>query len=834
MTGTIKHMNRKIWWWLLLLPGLNSFSQLQTAGKINSYKKIPGGIEGKTANAIFDIHAYSDNTVRVRITKSKKLNDFSYALVSNEIPSFNVAVIDKGKAIELSTASITVVVEKEPILRIVFKNKKGDIINEDVSGDGFGTTFIGDKVNSYKKLQEGERFVGLGEVLGNLDKRGSGFTLNNTDTYKYGDPRLSMYISIPFYIGIHHQQVYGLFYNNTYKTFFNFGLSTPDFTSITAEGGDADYFFFYDSSVANVINHYTSVTGKMSLPPKWSLGYHQSRCSYYPQEKVEWIATTFRQKKIPLDCIVLDADYQQGYQPFRINKERFPNMPGLAASLAKMNIELTASVYPGVKIDSTYESYNDGLKKDVFVKYSNGSLFKTQIAPLDILLPDYTNPKTRAWWIEKMKWMEDNGIHGYWNDMNEPALGGSYLPDNLLFDFDGKKAYAPEAKNVYGFQMARSSFEAGLKYGKNKRPFVLTRSAFAGVQRYAAVWSGDNTASNEGLLSGVLLNSQMGLSGLAFTGPDLGGYIGDGSKDLFKRWIAAGVFSPYVRNHKEFFATANEPWAYGEEAEAIAKTYIGFRYRLMPYIYTKFFEASETGMPIARSLCINYPFDANVYDNSFQYQFMFGDAIMVVPVTTTENSKRIYLPQGDWYDMFTGEKYSGEQVVVKGTPVYKIPLFVKESSIIPMQTLVQSTRETAGDTLFVHVYNGRYKNSFLLYEDAGDGFEYKAGIFSKRNITFDPAGKMISFSAQEGSYDCGYKKIKFLLHGFANSVHDLMVNDKPAGLTSVSEKILDDLENLGDYYDKEYMKTLRTAETTLSQQCIVADYQKQKIIIHWN
>src|SRR6185312_14094941 len=238
---------------------INLYGQVQHIGSIVSYKKITGGIEGKTTNGIFDIHVYSDNTIRVRISKNKKLNNFSYALVSNEMPSVNAAVMDKGKSIELTTRVITVIAEKEPALRIIFKNTHGEIVNEDAPGDAFSTSFIGDKITSYKKLQEGERFVGLGEVLGNLDRRGMAFTLNNTDTYKYGDPRLSMYVSIPFYMGIHHRQVYGLFYNNTYKTFFNFAQSTP-FTSITAEGGDADYFFFYDTSMAKIIEYYTSIT----------------------------------------------------------------------------------------------------------------------------------------------------------------------------------------------------------------------------------------------------------------------------------------------------------------------------------------------------------------------------------------------------------------------------------------------------------------------------------------------------------------------------------------------------------------------------------------------
>lgn len=804
-------------------------AQVKNIGKIISYQKIPGGIQGKTSNGIFDIHAYNDNIIRVRISKNKTLSNFSYVLVNTKIPSFSASIVDEGKTIKISTNVIDAIVEKEPSLRIIFKNKNGDVINEDMPGESLGTTFFGDKVSSYKKLQEGERFVGLGEALGNLDKRGLGFTLNNTDTYKYGDPRLSMYISIPFYIGIHHQQVYGLFYHNTCKTFFNFGLSTP-FTSINAEGGDADYFFMYDSSAAKVLEHYTFLTGRMPLPPKWSLGYHQSRASYYPQEKVEWIAETFRKKNIPIDCIVLDADYQQDYQPFKTNKQRFPDMPALAAKLAKLNIELTASVYPGVKIDSSYQSYTDGLKKDVFIKYADGKLFETEIAPLKVVLPDYTNPKTRAWWIDKMQWMKDNGINGYWNDMNEPAVGGSYLPDNLVFDFDGHKATALEAKNVYGFQMARSSYEAGLKYRNGKRPFVLTRSAFAGVQRYSAVWSGDNTASDEGLLSGVLLNNQMGLSGLSFVGPDLGGYIGDGSKDLFKRWIEVGIFSPFVRNHKEFFANSNEPWAYGEEVEAISKTYIDFRYRLMPYIYSKFYEASQTGMPIARSLCINYPFDEKVYDNLYQYQFLFGDALMVAPVTSKENTKKIHLPKGDWYNLFTEEKITGEKELTQNVPSYQIPVYVKASSIIPMQTLVQSTKEKSSDTVFIHVYNGSEKNEFVYYEDAGDGFDYQKNNFCKRIISFDPLTKKIRFSKQEGNFSSVFKKIQLILHGFGDlenaTVNGINVKTGNAGI-----KLLNGLEYLADYYDKATYQSLRDAEPVVKQKTIVFDNSEKEITI---
>lgn len=810
-----------------------SVAQIKSIGKIITYRKIPGGIEGQTPTTIFDIHAYSDNIIRVRVSKNKSFNSVSYALASNQVPLFGKVMIeDKTNDILLSTNTIDIDIEKSPSLRIVFKNKSGDVINEDVSGEGFGTTISGDKVSIYKKLQEGERFVGLGEVLGNLDKRGLGFTLNNTDTYKYGDPRLSMYCSIPFFIGLHHRQVYGIFYNNTFKTLFNFGLSTP-FTSVNMDGGDADYFFIYDTSVAKIIEHYTFLTGRMPLPPKWGLGYHQSRCSYYPQEKVKTIAETFRKKNIPVDCIVLDADYLQDYEPFRINTSRFPNMKGLADDLAKMNIELTASVNPGIKIDSTYKAHIDGLKKDVFVKYSNGSLFVADIAPSTNHFVDFTNPKGRQWWIDEMKFLPDNGIHGYWNDMNEPAVGGSYLPDNLLFDFEGRKANATEAKNIYGMQMARSSYESAIKYGNGKRPFVLTRSAFAGVQRYSAVWSGDNTASDEGLLNSILLNNQMGLSGISFVGDDLGGYIGDGTKDLFKRWMEVGIFSPFVRNHKEFFATANEPWSYGEEAEAISKTNIGFRYRLMPYVYSKFYEASQTGMPVARSLCINYPFDNKVYDNIYQYEFLFGDALMVVPVTTQELNKKIYLPKGEWFNLYTDEVMNGEKEWMQPVPIYQLPLYIKASSIIPMQSLVQSTKEKPSDTLFLQVYNGNDKNVFVYYEDDGSSMGYQKGDYCKRNIEFNPGKRQLLITKQEGTFNSIFKYVQIIFHGFGTMPDNVRKNNSSIGLQNCNFKLLDPLEGLSDLYDAGMYQQLRNNQKMATCKTTTINYSSGEIDLQW-
>jgi len=820
---------------LLLCCGLYTLviGQVQSVGKVTDWKKIPGGIQGKTERAIFDVRVYNDNVIRVRVSQHKALSNFSYSLQDTAIPVFTtVQYQTTATTITLVTNAIIAEIETTPNLRVTFKDKAGAIINEDVPGQGFGTAFMGDKVSTYKKLQDGERFVGLGEVLGNLDKRGQGFTLNNTDNYRYGDPRVSMYGSVPFFMGMHHAKVYGLFYHNSYKTFFNFGLSTPYYYSINAEGGDADYFFIYDSTPAAILQHYSLLTGRMQMPPAWGIGYHQSRCSYYPQSKVLDIAKMFRSKNIPLDCMVLDADYLHEYEPFRMNENRFPDMPGMAAELKGMGIELTASVNPGIKLDSTYAASADAAGKGILLKYSDGSDFISDIPPSRNRFPDFTMPAARNWWIDQMKFLPDNGIHGYWNDMNEPAVSGSYVPDNVVFNFDGHSATAAEAKNLYGMQMARSSYESAVKYGNGRRPFVLTRSFFAGVQRYSAVWSGDNMATNEGLLSGVLLNNQLGLSGIPFVGPDLGGYIGDGNKDLFRRWIQVGIFSPFVRNHREFFGAANEPWAYGEEVEAISKTNIQFRYRLLPYIYSTFQEAAQTGMPIARSLCINYPYDDRVYDANYQYQFLFGNALLVAPVTPADKYKKIWLPNNTWYDVYTDEKLDGNQELVQELQSWKIPVFVKASAIIPMQQVVQSTSQKPADTLFLHVYNGTEDNAFEYYEDDGATMAYKNGSYCKKVISFSPAGKKIILAAQKGSYTSNFTTVQLILHGF-NNIGSLRINGKAVTMQNCAVKILDGLQYLDDYYDAGYYAACRQGEVMRTQQTASFTNSTAEIVIEW-
>ena len=819
---------------LLLLGGLApTMLPAANLGAVLSYEKTAHGIAGRTAVAEFAVEVWSPQVIRVRVTPQDSTRKVGYALVS-DTPSAGVqfSVATSDTVVSVKTSNVTAEVELRPDLRITFKDANGNVINEDMPGKELGMTLVGDKVTVYKRLQSDERFIGMGEQLGNLDRRGAVLTLKNTDNYRYDDPKVPMYVSIPFFMGLHHGKVYGLFFNNSYRSVFNFGASNRRFASFSFDGGALDQFFIFDASVRKILEHYTSLTGRMPLPPRWSLGYQQSRCSYYPEEQVMFIANTFRSKRIPLDGIVLDADYLHQYQPFRINRERFPDMRRLANTLRGMNIELTASVNPGIAIDDSYEQYKSGLKENVFLRYADGELWVADIAPNTNHFVDYSDPRGRRWWIDNMKLYQDVGIHGLWNDMNEPAIDGQAMPDNVVFDFDGQKTSALEAQNYYGMLMARAAFESAEEYGGNRRPFVLSRSGFAGIQRYAAVWSGDNQAKDEHILLGALLVNQMGLSGVPFTGPDLGGYIGDGNKDLYRRWVEVGVFAPYLRNHRGQYTAANEPWAYGEEAEAISKAYIGFRYALMPYLYSTFYEAAETGMPVSRSLSIDYSFDANVYSPQFQYEFLFGPGLLVNPMTSQEQRKLTYLPAGAWYDIFTDERLDGGRTINGEYAGHRLPIFAKASSIIPLQGKVQSTRDNPGPVLYVHVFNGTERGEFVYYDDDGETLNYRKGQFRKRVITFDPDTKQLSFSRPDGNYSSPFRRIQVILHGFA-SVTGATVNGLATAVQSQVVRMLDPLEALSDvYYDKQHLERLQQAEPMKPQATLEFDEASQ-VVVRW-
>ena len=371
--------------------------------------------------------------------------------------------------------------------------------------------------------------------------------------------------------------------------------------------------------------------------------------------------------------------------------------------------------------------------------------------------------------------------------MNEPSAWGQNIPDLIQLDFDGNKATMAEAHNVYGLEMSRATFEGTKQLMNGRRPFVLTRAGFSGIQRYSAVWTGDNTATEKDILMGVRLVNSMGLSGIAFTGADIGGFVDSPSKELFTRWLSVGVYTPFFRNHTEVNSRDQEPWAFGEESEAIAKKMIESRYQLLPYIYSVFYEASQTGMPVARSLAIKYTFDNNIFNLNYQNQYLFGAEILVAPLTSEQQYCKVYFPEGKWYRMNSGESYTGPAEIIVEAPIWDLPVFVKASGIIPMQSVVQNTGAKPSSNLQLHIYQGTETNSFVYFEDDGETYKYENGEFYKRRILFDPANKTIKLGKVEGTFQSKFTGILLDLHNFGD-LPVINVNGKDITLKLKSQK----------------------------------------------
>ncbi|MBP9924901.1 MAG: glycoside hydrolase family 31 protein, partial [Cyclobacteriaceae bacterium] len=697
-------------------------------GQLSTFIKHDAGIIGETTFGKFNVSIYSSSLFRITITNQKQFEDFSYSVIDKP-KSTSLEIIDSIDSILLKTESTQLIITKNPI-RFSFQTLEGSILNED---DPLGTSWIGEQVTTYKKIQPGERFIGLGEKTGPLDRQGNAYLNWNSDAYAYNKGTDPLYCSMPFYMGIHNGLCYGIFFDNTHKAHFNFGASNNRFSSFAADAGEMDYYLIHGNNVSEIIKQYTDLTGRMELPPRWSIGYQQCRYSYYPDKEVFSIAKTFREKDIPADAIVFDIHYMDKYKIFSWDQERFPDPKGLMQTLKDQGFHVVIMCDPGIKVEPGYETYEDGLKNDIFLKYPDGENYQGQVWPGWCHFPDFTNPKARAWWATKFQDYVDLGVEGFWNDMNEIATWGNALPENIEFDFEGNKATMRRGRNVFGFQMARSTYEGTKKLLNGKRPFNLTRSGFSGIQRYSAVWTGDNVAYDEHMLLGIRLVNSMGLTGVAFAGYDAGGFVGESNPKLFARWTSIASLSPFFRAHTMINTRDSEPWSYGEKVESICRNYIKFRYQLMPYIYSLFYDASKRGMPVQRSLAIDYTHDHRIYNDLYHNQYLFGPSILVAPATSDQELLKVFFPAGDWYDLYSGKVWTGNQETIIESPIHKLPVFVKAGSVLPMQSSAAHTG-IKQDELILHIYCGDNSSDFLLYMDDGETFDYQKGKSAKRLI----------------------------------------------------------------------------------------------------
>jgi alpha-glucosidase len=759
---------------LFYSPGLFAQQHMQTEilGNAGSIDKQGDVLIIKTKEAEAHIWVYSPTIIRVSISKEHS-KDTSFAVVQK--PSENLEYTESANEIVLTTSALKLRISKSP-LRFNFYTADGKALSED--DPRFGVNWQGTRVVNYRKLYKDEKFIGLGEKTGNLDRSGSSYVNWNTDAPDHTPTTDPLYETFPFFIGLHSGLTYGLFFDNTHKSYFDFGATTDDQMSwFGADAGDMNYYFFGAQSVAQIIEDYTWLTGRMEMPPLWSLGYQQCRWSYESAAEVLDIAENFRKENIPADVMYCDIDYMDHYKIFTWNKENFTDPKGMIDKLKAMNFHLVTIVDPGIKVEPGYKQYDEGIAKNYFATYPDGEKFVADVWPGRCHFPDFFREDVRKWWGKSFTALTDPGVEGFWNDMNEPAAWGQNIPWMVKFgDY-----YMPEVHNVYGMEMARATYEGTKKLLGNKRPFVLTRAAYSGTQRYSAVWTGDNSAYDAHMLLGQRLVNSLGITGMSLVGVDIGGFSGDPTPALMVRWNSLGVYTPMFRNHAMKGTKYREPWRWGKENEAIIKKDIEQRYRLLPYLYSSFYQSHQTGIPVSRTLAINYTQDTTIFDTKYQNQFLFGDALMVAPVESTKFTEDVYLPKGQWYRFSTGEKFEGGKVILADAPLTDLPVFVKAGAIIPMQNVIQSTNEKGDGILEINLWYGKEASSFVYYEDDGSSYDYQKGAYYKRAIGFDPVNGKITLSVVEGSFQSKYHQIKLVLHGF-DGVKKVKVDGKASVL----------------------------------------------------
>lgn len=627
------------------------------------------------------------------------------------------------------------------------------------------------KVYVSKVMENDMYFYGLGERTGSLNKKGYHYRNWNTDDpTPHGETYAQLYKSIPFLIAIKNNEASGIFFDNHFESHFDMGKENSNYYYFGAKDGNLDYYFIYGPEVSEVVNEYTNLTGKTPLPQLWTLGYQQCRWSYAPEQRALEIAKTFREKNIPCDTIYLDIDYMDDFRVFTWDNKKFKNPKAFTDELKSMGFKVVTIIDPGVKVDKGYKIYDEGLKNGYFATDKDGMVYKNTVWPGDSVFPDFMNSQVRKWWGNNQKIMFNLGIAGIWNDMNEPASFNGPLPEDIVFNNDGTLVTHKEIHNVYGHMMDKATYE-GIKEATNKRPFVVTRACYAGTQKYSTVWTGDNQSTWEHLRMSLPMLMNIGLSGMAFCGTDVGGFGFDCTGELLSRWVQVGTFTPLFRNHSTIGSREQEPWAFDEITEEINKKYIKLRYKFIPYLYDMMHKCEKSGAPIIRPLLYNYQNDKKTYE--INDEFMFGDNVLVSPVVEQgARQKLVYLPKGNsWIDYWTGEEFEGGQYIIKDAPLDICPIYIKTMSIISNGEDVNYIGEKDTECLNLSIYlcDKKGEGKYIAYNDDGESFDYKNGRFNEYEFIFDLNDNLNIKMNKNIGYENKYKSIEFTLHNFKNN-----------------------------------------------------------------
>jgi alpha-glucosidase len=718
--------------------------------RVDSVARSDHGLLAELHGEQLRVDVIAPDVVRIKISRGGSFDEAPTYAVNvdplHDAVDFEVEI--GAEQARLRTAALVVTVGVHPF-RIDVHRPDGTAVIEtaaDRDGQYWAYATLNDSFTLRRRCHREDAIFGLGEKSGGQNRKGRDFTLWNTDVLSpsetkeftdgkaAGDPRGDrksvefdpFYVSIPFYY--HHQQpsgaVAGAFIDNSYRSHFDF---TPaEEFHITYSGGQYTEYVFAGPEMPAILESYTALTGRAAPPPLWSLGFHQCRWFPYTQDTLLALGQQLRDDDLPCDALWLDIDYMDGYRVFTWNQDRYPDPPAMLEQLRQQGLRVITIIDPGVKYEPGYSVFDQGLERDVFCKTEGGDTYIGQVWPGNTAFPDFVTEEGRAWWGELNAAHVRSGLAGIWNDMNEPATGNiPALPMRF-----GQGEYSHERyRNQYALLMAMGTREGLLATMPELRTFILSRSGFAGIQRYAANWMGDNLSRWDHLWLSIPMATGFGISGQPFVGADVGGFDGNTNAELFLRWVQYGVLTPFCRNHTVDTSIDQYAWSFGPAVEDLVRDAIKLRYRLLPYIYASFLRATATGEPVQRPLVFDYQSDYLVRDIDDEY--LFGPDLLVAPVLEPAmTARQVYLPVGGWYDWETDEYTEGARYVVASTPMERIPVYARAGAVIPMWTEAPpSTDGYHPEAVELHLFvpGGDYEGTSTLVED--DGLTLGGGHF---------------------------------------------------------------------------------------------------------
>ncbi|OGJ86015.1 MAG: hypothetical protein A2268_03285 [Candidatus Raymondbacteria bacterium RifOxyA12_full_50_37] len=653
--------------------------------------------------------------LRLRLTLAKKLGQYgSYAIEKEIVPlPFTAVKTNGGLAIHTGFFSALINTSQFSVSMVGAKNK---IIS---AGNPF--TYEGNRIFDTRLARQHDDFFGLGERITPFGRRGYRCTNWNTDNANYhNETNERMYVSLPFMLVSGNGLPWGYFLDSSYETHFDLGCADWDQCEISTKRGEFTLYLIAGKTAKDVLSAYASLTGAHSMPPLWALGYHQCRWSYMSTDEAMTVAKNLRKRQIPCDTLWYDIDYMDNFRVFTVDKKRFKNMKQHLAATKKLGFHSVVIVDPGVKIDEpgVYNVLDKGTTHNYFLKTPGHKDYVGKVWPGGTKFPDFSNPAVRTWWAGLHKRLYDLGVDGFWNDMNEPAdfnANGTVPEDLKMFD-TGRWSTMDRMHNVYATFEAKATIEGMLKLRPDNRPFLLTRAGFAGIQKYAAIWCGDNTSTWGHLKASIPQLLNMGMSGIGFVGVDVGGFSGNANPELLARWTQAGCLYPFFRNHTAAGTINQEPWAFGAEVESICRQAIRLRYHLLPYFYQLFHSMHKNGVPVMRPMFLEFENDPHTHN--LGEQFMVGPSLLAAPVLDQGKVHvPVYFPKGTWYDYATGEHYAGGGIQLVKAPLEKLPLFVRASAVLPVMPVVDATRFMDKTTLGLEVFAGTGNFTSLVHED---------------------------------------------------------------------------------------------------------------------